>query len=119
MNSVLQSLKTQFAENAAITALVGDRCSFVIELQDSTVPYIAYNLRELPKPTKTPLSGDFELNISIVAESLTSLFTILPTAKQVMDDATTDFLPVYEGSSFPDKLSDDEFIIELNYNIKQ
>lgn len=118
MNSVLQILKTQFANSPKIIAVVDTRCSFMIQLQDIESPYIGYNMRELT-PTTKDHSTEYDLGIAVVAKTVENLFEVYAVVKDVMDTETTDFLSVFEGSSNPDiTQSEDNYIIELNYNIK-
>lgn len=118
MNSVLASLKAQFAGSSNITAKVGTRCSYLIELQDSAKPFIAYNLRQEANETKDGLKN-FQLVIAIVAANIADLLQIYDAAYTVMQTETTDFLSEFEGGTFPEITEDDNYIIELNFNIKK
>jgi hypothetical protein len=118
MLATLQSIKSQFAENATITGLVGTRCSFVIELQEQTTPFIAYNIKE-DAPTSKDGSKDLTLIIAVVADSINDLLTIYDACRTVIDNEATGFIRNFEGSSIPDTTDkDDHYIIELNYNLQ-
>ena len=118
MITVLTSLKSQFANSATITALVGDKCSFLMELQETQPPFITYNLQEY-EPADKDGSRDYTVIFFVIAETLSDLLNIYETVKTVMDTETTDFMSHYQGSTFPesDKELDGNFIIELTYSI--
>lgn len=118
MLATLQSIKAQFAENATITGLVGTRCSFVIELQETATPFIAYNIKE-DAPTTKDGSKELTLIIAVVADNITELLTIYDACRTVVDTQVTSFYRNFEGSSIPDTTDkDDNYIIELNYNLQ-
>ena len=121
MIDVLASLKSQFAADTSITALVGTKCSFLMELQEKTKPpFITYNIQEQQPATKDG-SRDYTLIIFVIAKTLSDLLNIYETVKTVIDTQTTDFLSNYEGSTFPerDPEMDDNYIIELTYSINK
>ena len=120
MIAVLTSLKSQFANSTSITALVGDNCSFLMELQETEPPFITYNIQEYEPATKDG-SRDYTLIIFVIAKTLGDLLNIYETVKTVMDAETTDFMSNYQGSTFPesDKELDGNFIIELTYSINK
>jgi len=120
MIDVLTSLKSQFAGSTTITALVGGNCSFLMELQETTPPFITYNIQEF-EPADKDGSRDYTVIFFVIAKTLSDLLTIYEAVKTVMDSETTDFLSNYQGSTFPDsdKELDGNFIIELTYSINK
>jgi len=117
MENLLVFLKANFAAHASITALVSTRCSFAIELQDSTLPFIAYNVRETGEGT---YHGDeIQAGFGIVAKTPSSLFAIKDAIRTVLEQKfdATGYNFDYEGSSYPDTEQDDEIKLELTYNI--
>lgn len=120
MNALIRSMKTQFAENTAITDVVGERCKFVINLQDEqNYPVVVYNAREIGRITKDN-AREYDLTVFVMATKVADLLDIYEVCKDVMDTATTDFESVFVGSSYPDVLEgrDDVYIIDLNYKVE-
>lgn len=115
MIPVLNILKAQVADDAAITNLVGTKCSLAVELQVSTLPFISYNVQEL-LPTDKDGTRDYEVTFAIVAATLDSLLTIYEAVKTTVQ--TNIGSAHFQGSDFIDITeTDDHYIIALTFNI--
>lgn len=120
MIELIKSMKNQFAESQQIQNVVGDRCKFVINLQDiREFPAIVYNCREVVRITKDNCR-EYDLSVFVLAKNIQDLMNVYEVAKEVMDNETTDFYSVFEGSSYPEVLEDfdDIYIIDINYKIE-
>jgi hypothetical protein len=112
-------MKTQFAESAAIQNVVGDRCKFVVNLQDEkTFPVVVYNAKELEPLTKDNAS-EYALTVFVLAQSVKDLLDVYEVCKTVMYNETTDFVSWFVESSYPgiSESRDDVYIIDINYKI--
>jgi hypothetical protein len=121
MNALIRSMKKQFAESTAIVSAVGNRCKFVVSLQHiKEFPVAVYNVREIDAITKDG-SRDYDLTIFVMAKNIKDLLDLYEVSKEVMDTETTEFLSVFNGSSYPELLEehDDIYIVDINYKITQ
>lgn len=118
MRELLGILKSDFANHASITALVSGKCSFLMELQRTTPPFITYNLQEIEPPDKDG-TRDFVLIVFIISDSLDELMNIYEASRTVLLDDGFGAMAHFNGSTFPEseRELDGNFIIELTFNI--
>ena len=121
MNELLRTMKQDFAENTTIQSLVGDRCKFLVSLQNiKAFPIIVYNAKELARLTKDGFR-EYDLTIFIMANDVETLLNIYEAAKTVMATETPNFYNQFVSSSYPELVEDrdDVYIIDINYAIQQ
>lgn len=118
MNEILQLIATNFANATAIVNLVGDKCSFVTEIQESNPPFVTYAVQENNEETKDG-SVNYLLAIFIASKSLTELITIYDTVRSTVFSNLSMLYPKSQGSTFPERLEDwdDNYTIELQFLI--
>ena len=119
MNALMRSMKTQFAEATAMVEAVGDRCKFVVNLQDEKVfPVVVYNAKELETQTKDN-ARDYNLTVFVLAQNVKDLLDVYEVCKTVMHNETSDFTSWFLESSYAGILEsrDDVYIIDINYKI--
>lgn len=120
MLSLVQLMKTQFAQDPLITAQVGTRCSFALDPQNEAVlPMITYNIVELEASSKDGLK-DYEMVIFCLAKDIEQLLAMYDAAREVMDVNVQGFTSYFQGGSAVDAWDDkdDIFLIDQNYKIE-
>lgn len=120
MYGLLQIMSSEFASSQTIRDLVGVRCDFVINPQNSNeLPIISYNAYETDRVSKDGLK-EYQMSVFVVAKSVVSLLQIYEACQSVIDNDVQGFTSYFQGSSsveIPED-RDDLFIIELNYRIE-